>query len=175
MAYWMKMPENGESLRATRLIRVKPGRPIVGIVTSMELVGCYVHYFRGRSKACERADCEACREKHMPRWYGWVSIWGPKSNEHVIAEFTASCVEAIQEYRLKHGQLRGAVLTLERATAKINSRLTARVQQSTINADVLPAELDVIGTLEKIWETHHSDDAPKIARPDDLQGQQRFA
>ena len=175
MPYWSNLPENGESQRATRLIRVKPGKAIAGIVTSVHLVGCYVHYFRGRSTPCERADCEACKEKHTPRWYGWLSLWAPKSNEHVIAEITSSCVEAVREYELKHGQLRGAVLTLERATAKINSRLTARVQQSAMSPDVLPAELDVVSVLEKIWETHRNGGELKVAHPDDLPGQKRFA
>jgi len=165
MTNWTATPLNGEQRPAHRLIRIRPGKPASGIITSLNLIGCYVHYWRGRTTPCQESKCPACKENQAARWYGWFSLWSPKTHEHVIAEITSACVDAFAAYALTHGQLRGAKVTLARATAKQNARLIAILEESAISPDILPPPLDVQTTLEKMWETHHTTTTPPPRTP----------
>lgn len=167
MTIWTTAPAGELAPSGTRLLRVRPGKPITGIVTSRAMLGCNVHYWRGRTTPCEEDRCPACKDHRMPRWYGWLGLWNPRTHEHVIAEITSACVEPVSAYALKHGTLRGSLITLERATPKLNARLAARITESAFSPDALPDELDVIHVLEKIWETHRQPHTDAPAHNDD--------
>jgi hypothetical protein len=155
MNNWTQTPSKGATHNAVQLVRIKPERPLSGIITSKRLIGKYVHYWRGRTTPCTDQECPACEDNRIARWYGWISLWGPKSKQHVILEVTASCTEEIEEYYHAHGQLRGAQIHIERPGYKVNGRLHVRLSESLCSPDVLPAALDVATILEHIWETHH--------------------
>jgi hypothetical protein len=156
MTRWTTTPTDGDARPANRLIRCRPSKPLTGIITSTLLTGCYVHYWRGRTTPCQDDQCEPCKERQIARWYGWLGLWNPTTHEHVIAEITASCLDTINAYMATHGQLRGGHLALARANDKQNSRLHALVKESNVNTSHIPPELDIITSMEKIWETHHS-------------------
>jgi len=42
------------------IVRTPPGRPLTAIVTSPNLVGCYTHYFKGRTTPCDSTPCHLC-------------------------------------------------------------------------------------------------------------------
>lgn len=157
MPRWTQGPPPEDKQPQARLLRVKPGHPIAGIITSRQLLGTYVHFFRGRTTPCTDDACPACRANQLPRWYGWFSIWQPTTHGHAIAEITTACTTAIGAYTQTHGQIRGAHITLDRATNKPNARLNATLKPSPFTTDIIPHELDVATILEKIWETHHTE------------------
>jgi len=43
------------------IVRTPPGRAFLGVITSENLVGCYTHYFKGRTMPCESAQCHLCQ------------------------------------------------------------------------------------------------------------------
>lgn len=171
MTIWTNEPSDANNLSPTRLIRTRPGKPLTALITSDQLLGCYVHFWRGRTTPCNGATCEACNDNRLKRWYGWVSACTLAMTENVILEITAACCDPIKDYVRTHGRLRGAQLFLERATAKQNSRLIARITESKHSPDVLPAALDVVHVLEHIWETHHSRHTDDAKAQNDLPGQ----
>ena len=42
------------------IVRTPPGRALRAIVTSLDLVGCFTHYYKGRTIPCEGAGCRLC-------------------------------------------------------------------------------------------------------------------
>lgn len=48
------------------IIRTPASRPLTAIITSPNLVGCYTHYFKGRTTPCEGADCQLCLQGSEP-------------------------------------------------------------------------------------------------------------
>lgn len=44
------------------IIRTPIGKPIAAIVTSLNLVGCYTHYWKGRTVPCEGSGCRLCAD-----------------------------------------------------------------------------------------------------------------
>lgn len=42
------------------IVRTPPGRPLTAIITSPDLVGCYTHYFKGRTSPCDSPKCHLC-------------------------------------------------------------------------------------------------------------------
>lgn len=152
MAIWSTQPNDGDIRPATQLLRVKPGKPLEGVITCTTTNGTYLHYWKGRTTPCLGADCEACTQKLSARWYGFLSLWSPRTNGHAIVEITSSCMERINEYTASHGTLRAALLRLRRANNKANARLLAEIELSGYAPDAIPPALDLIDTLEYIWE-----------------------
>jgi hypothetical protein len=175
MTIWTNSPDEATTYCATKLLRVRPTHPITGVVTSHHLIGTHVHYWRGRSIPCRQEQCEACKDNRAARWYGWLSIFEPKSRAHAIVEVTAACEPPLADYARTHGQLRGALLTIQRATNKLNARLEASITESRLHPDVLPAELDVAHVLEHIWETHHGTHAPEAQQHEPTNGKLHLA
>lgn len=48
------------------IVRTPISRPLTAIVTSPNLVGCYTHYFKGRTIPCEGSGCRLCMEGREP-------------------------------------------------------------------------------------------------------------
>lgn len=48
------------------IVRTPPGRAFSAIITSPDLVGCYTHYFKGRTVPCEGAGCTLCAKGDTP-------------------------------------------------------------------------------------------------------------
>ena len=39
------------------LLRTPPNKPLIAIITSADLIGCYTHYYKGRTVPCEGDNC----------------------------------------------------------------------------------------------------------------------
>jgi len=48
------------------IVRTPLGRPLIAIVTSPDLVGCYTHYYKGRTIPCEGSGCNLCLDGQEP-------------------------------------------------------------------------------------------------------------
>ena len=48
------------------IVRTPISRPLVAIVTSPNLVGCYTHYWKGRTIPCEGPECPLCMAGKEP-------------------------------------------------------------------------------------------------------------
>lgn len=45
------------------IVRTPPAKPLIGIITSEDLVGCYTHYYKGRTVPCDGKACQQCIDK----------------------------------------------------------------------------------------------------------------
>lgn len=153
MESWTNRPDRDPSDVPLNLLRVKPGRPIGGIALTDDLTGAYTHFWHGRTKLCTEHLCEACAALNAARWKGYLQIWNPTSGVIAIMEMTASCVPAVENWIDKYGSLKGAKVTVQRAGAKVNSRVVCEIQSSPYTTQKLPEAPDLQKQLARMWES----------------------
>lgn len=152
MSQWPSTPDREEPPSPIDLLRVQPGKPLTAIVTCQKQVGAYTHYWRGRTVKCTGRDDEPCRSGRVARWYGYLSVWSPKTNRYALFEITPACVSALTAYLNTYGTLRGAVAKLERRNYKANSTVILSLQPGPYADDKIPAAPDIQAHLERMWE-----------------------
>jgi len=152
MDAWTARPDRTPRNTQIPILRAKPGRPLVGLITAHDLVGAYTHYWRGRTSICTAPTCEACDAHRAPRWYGFLAVVNPDSNNAAIFEITPSTLDSIETYITTYGTLRGATIRLTRANPKINARLICELKPGPNRGDQLPSAPNVQAQLCKMWE-----------------------
>lgn len=136
---------------ALRLIRTPARGKLKLIVTSDDLLGCWTHFFAGRTTPCTGATCEACRGGASSRWHGYVSVLEPGAREHLIFECTAAAATSFANYRIKHGTLRGCDFIADRTSARPNARVRLRMTPADLAAIDLPEGANLTAVLCHIW------------------------
>lgn len=163
METWTPRPNRKRDDLPLPLLRVRPGKPLTGIITNADIVGAYTHFWRGRTTPCTGPTCDACEAQHAARWYGYACIWNPTNNHQAIAELTPACVPAIDAYLAQFGTLRGAAIELARTNRKTNSRISCSIKPSPYTTDKIPAAFALQAQLERMWEMYPNTNAAKIA------------
>lgn len=149
---WTNRPPEGEYSDAYRLIRVPATTPIMGIVTSADIIGTQTHFWRGRTRPHTQTHCEACEAGNEPRWHGYVSIMGTKTGEHAILELTPTTVKTIEKWIAEHGSIRGATIIASRLGKKINGRILVQLKPTIDQARELPKPIDIPKALLRLWQ-----------------------
>lgn len=149
---WTNRPDRGDDTTPVQILRARPGKVYEGIILSEDVCGAYTHYWHGRTVICKQDQCDACLNGRMPRWYGYLPIWCPSSNQIVIVELTPACVPALNEFWDKYHTLRTAKLKISRVNAKQNSRVVATFETTNYNDQACPTSPDVQRALSRLWE-----------------------
>lgn len=159
-----------------RIWRVGPKGKGTAIIISSDLIGCYTHYFKGRTRPCTGEKCEACANDSSRRWHSYFAAWTPTNNEKVIAEIPLSAAQVFHDWYDEHRTLRGYKFTLERRGGKINGKVFATIHAGKMEDQMIPACPAIEPMLLRMWETkrhdaqHYESQAPKIAEfPDQEQ------
>lgn len=141
-----------ESTRAAfRMLRTPTRGKLELYILSNDLLGCWTHFFGGRTVPCTGEDCEACKAGSSGRWHGYVSAVEVKTHERVIFECTASAAEHLAAYRAKHGTLRGCHTLASRTSARPNARVQLRSKPLDQAEVQLPLPMNVQAALCHIW------------------------
>jgi len=143
-------PQRGTDFALT-LVRVPAGPGRKGIITSTNLVGCYTHWWGGRTQPCEDANCSACKEGMPRRWHAYLAAWTPSPAFHYLLELTRNSIESLMEYHAAQGTLRGCWYEARRAGPARNSRLRLTCRPADLNGLALPQEPNTIACLAIIW------------------------
>ena len=133
------------------LRRTPPDRPLTAIVTSEDLIGCYTHYWGGRTVPCEQPDCPACNTSVPFRFHAYVAAFDPKSHEHFIFECTANAAKSFENYRAAHSTLRGCYFQACRTKRGKNAKVDIATKPADLTNFTLPQEPDLIKALSVIW------------------------
>lgn len=149
--HWSSRPSRGEGEGNYRLVRVQRAGVVRGIILSRNLEGTGVHYWKGKSMPCAGSACEPCREGFKPRWYGYVAIWNPRTDQIAIAEVTDSASDDFDRFIARHNTLRGGRLTLSRQGQRPNGRILAQIEPGDLSDERLPDCPNVQQMLMKIW------------------------
>lgn len=134
------------------IVRTPTWKPLVAIVTSPNLVGCYTHYFKGRTCPCEKPDCEACQAGMPYRWHAYMSVLLKTDSLHAIFECTAQAATNFTDYRDSQGSLRGCRFEARRLNNKPNGRIIISCKPANLTEIQLPNPPDLTKCLAILWD-----------------------
>jgi len=133
------------------IVRTPTAKPLIAIVTSTDLVGCFTHFFKGRTMPCEGDGCEACESGLPYRWHAYQSVLTQKDHLHCLFESTAQASENFTEFRDAHGTLRGCLFEASRLHQKPNGRIIIRTKPADLKDINLPRPPDIVKCLSILW------------------------
>jgi len=146
-------PDDADRYTAT-LIRVKPGRPIRGICASPHLLGCWTHWFGGRTIPCEAPDCVPCANQVSRRWHAYLHLYSTSTHHSAILEITALAARDLEPYIEVHHTLRGAEIDVQRSNQRPNSTLIITARPADLQRYTLPEPIDIIAAMSRMWEVN---------------------
>ena len=149
---WQARPDQMNQAQRYPLWRVSARGVHRVIVLSHNLVGCYTHFYGGRTLPCGDEECLACDNGNARRWHGWLHTIGVESRAQGILELTSACALPIDEYFRAHRTLRAAMLTARRTPAKPNGRVHIDLTPTEADRTDLPKGVDVRLVLNHLWE-----------------------
>jgi len=135
-----------------QIVRTPTGQPLVGIVTSENLVGCFTHFWKRRTMPCERENCEACQSGIPFRWHAYISAILSKTRAHVLFECTAQAAESFVTYREAHGTTRGCLFTASRMNYAPNARIIINCKPADLREIILPKPPNIVKCLAILWD-----------------------
>lgn len=133
------------------ILRTPPGRALIAIVTSPNLVGCFTHYWKGRTVPCDAPNCEACQAGMPFRWHAYQSAYIRETSLHCLFECTAQAAEHFTDYREAHGTIRGCLFEARRYNNRHNARILIRCKPADLTGIILPKPPDLIRCLSILW------------------------
>lgn len=151
---------------AFQIVRTPTSRPLMAIVTSPDLVGCFTHFWKGRTVPCDAPDCEACRDSMPFRWHAYMSAYIPPTGVHFLFECTAQAAEHFCEFRDNHGSLRGCYFVAKRMNARMNGRIIITCKPADLTSIKLPKPPNLIKVLSILWDFPTDDVAAGKLNPE---------
>lgn len=136
---------------AMRLLRTPTAGKLHLVVTSDQMLGCWTHYYSGRTNPCTGPGCEPCEHGASSRWHAYLSAYDPPTDEHLLFECTAAAAEVFAAYRAKHGTLRGCEFVAQRVQRRANARVHIICKPANLQVVNLPAEANVQAALCHLW------------------------
>jgi len=149
-------PPTDATPHALTLRRVQPGKPALFVVTSPDLLGCWTHYWGGRTVPCEDSHCRPCLEGMPRRWHAYLGAYGPSTHSACLVELTALACQPLLDYRKAHGTLRGCEVRARRAGQALNSRLIVTCSPADLQGLPLPPPPDLPRCLAVLWSIPHT-------------------
>ena len=148
---WTAQPPPDRPKPTLELRRLKTGR-LLATCLSDRPVGCFLHFWRGRTRPHLTNNCEACAAGHEPVWKGYVALWDEPTRSAWIQEFTPGAYDGLQEGIELFGTLRGHPITFERTRNASNAPMRTRVHGTCIPENRMPPTPQVTDVLTRIWD-----------------------
>lgn len=156
MPIWQTTPPETPERYRFRIIRTPASGTIAGIVSTVDLLGCYTHYVQSRTSPCEgSADCENCHAGHSRRWHGYLGVLLMPSLEHAIFEVTATASDIFKRYFDHHRTLRYCGFRACRPSKRPNGRVVIAVSHADEQKYQLPSPPDLQAILCHIWNVQN--------------------
>jgi len=129
----------------------------VWVLLNDSVLGCWTHFFKGRTQPCMGSECTICPLELARRWHGWVAGYNSSSRSRVLIELTAGPAVALAEWRKERGSLRGCAVKLSRRNNKENGQVVIQIAASKTDVSTLPPEVDLPALLMRIWQIRGSE------------------
>jgi hypothetical protein len=146
----IRPPTNLER-HAIQIIRTPQAGKLVGIALNESILGCYTHYWGGRTVPCQTEHCEACNNGAPARWHAYFAAHCPNTTHIALLEITAAAAETLYLYTHTNGTLRGAQITLRRRGEKKNGQVIATAIPGGMQASHIPEAPSIIKILAQLW------------------------
>lgn len=168
MPQWTREPPAEPRGPALPIRRTPAYKPMIAIVTSEDLIGCYTHFYKGHTVPCERGartpnngdqnpECDACHDGIPYRWHAYLSAVDQADAVHIIFECTAQASEAFTTYRTAFGTLRGCIFEARRLNQRPNGRVIIRTKPADLAARRIPTAPDICKCMAIIWSKEDQD------------------
>ncbi len=138
--------------RGYDLKRTPPDKPLKGIITCTDIIGCNTHWWGGRTVPCEDSGCEACKNNTPSRWHVYLSILEAGTRDHFIFECTSKAAKPLEEWRDTNGSLRGVMLYAHRPKRRRNSRVEIILKPHDISGIIIPEPPNLPQAMAVIWQ-----------------------
>lgn len=168
MPQWTDRPDPTAHPYALRIIRTPAEKPIVAVVTSLEIIGCRTHFVNNRTVPCEgQTHCHWCHQGHSWRWHGYLACILTESLEHALFEFTATASDTFRNYQLVHGDIRGCKFHAQRPCKRHNGRVVISTKSIDLQRWNLPDPPNVKAILCHIWNVQNTNavDVGRVRQP----------
>ena len=148
---------------AFQIVRTPAFKPLLAIVTCEDLVGCYTHFYHGRTVPCEGDNCPAHQEGIPYRWHAYLSAYDAKTSQHFLFECTAQSADAFTAYRDAYQTIRGCLFRATRMNQKTNGRIVIQTRPADLKGVNLPHPPALTKCLAILWSLPIGDvQAPTI-------------
>lgn len=137
--------------RSLTLLRCPPFKPMVAIVTSLDLVGCPTHFYGGKTMPCEETKCKPCLEGIPWSWHSYVAAYDHVAKLHFLFESTARASEPFKQYRDANGTIRGCLFKAQRTHQRANAQVRIETRPADLEKYQLPDPPNVENLLSIIW------------------------
>lgn len=129
---------------------------------SDEVIGCWTHFFRGRTQPCLGDLCTICSPEVRRTWHGWLLGYDPSRRQTYIVELPAGPAMALTKWREERGSLRGCSIELRRKNGKVNGPVQVGTAGPKIDLSLLPPCLDLKPMLLRMWQIRGCDSVVAI-------------
>lgn len=147
-----RRPREKSSTMGLPLLRTPDKRSIGGIILSHDMIGTYLHYWKGRSRPHKEENCEPCAEGNGKRWKSYVIVQDVVDRKRGILEIPPYATDQVDEFFKQHRTLRGWRISLSRPNKRANGRVCATFHPAKFDEAVLGECPPLIPMLLRMWE-----------------------
>lgn len=141
---------------AHRILRTPPDKPLCGIITTPDLVGCPTHFTNNRTIPCEAPKpCKPCDDGCSRRWHGYVGIMITPTLEHAIFEMTGAASDPLKNYAMIYNTLRACWIKALRPSKRSNGRVIMECRKIDETKTRIPEPFNVMRVLCHIWNVDY--------------------
>jgi len=164
---WTALPPEDEPLYHLEIRRTPAAKPLIGIITSTDIIGRMTHFAKNRTLPCEAGDrCPWCEEGFSRRWHGYLAAIDPTSYAAFLFEFTARASDPFRNYMEQYSSLRACRFTARRPSGRPNGRIQIACARLDATKLRLPDPPDVKRALCHIWNIPYKPHRPNgMTRP----------
>lgn len=134
------------------LRRTPPDRPLRAIVTCDQLNICFTHFWGGRTRPCEKPNCEACLAMSPARAHCYLSAMDPATRDHFLFECTAAAALPFRDWFETYSTLRGCLFQALRPKRRRNSKVEILTKPADLSKINLPSAPDIARAMAVIWQ-----------------------
>lgn len=157
MPLWIDEPQDDAAAFAYRIVRTPADKPLIAIVTSLQVIGTNTHFVNNRTVPCEgEGACKWHDEGYSWRWHGYVGAMNLPTSEHFIFEFTAPASKTFKAYLKRFDDLRACKFVATRPNKRHNGRVLIACSRPNLIDLRLPDPPDVAALLCHIWNVKNT-------------------
>lgn len=157
MPSWPSIPPADGKLPAIRIVRTPATASLRFTVFSRSVTGAMTHYAGNRTQLCTGPDCPECQLHHLPRWYGYLATYDPRTHARRLFEFPQGPYNEIRDYLKNFRDLLGARFKVYRQPARVNGPVQLDISPPDETIKQYPPEVDVFRLLCQIWKLRYTD------------------
>lgn len=146
------------------IVRVPQGRMVTGIMLSHDSIGCYTHWWGGRTVPCYQQNCKACADGGEKRWCSWLAVRNRGGGAILMLELPSAASAETYRFFREVRTFRGWGYQMQRVGKRANARLRIKWDDHRHDPATLPKAPCLAPILRNMWRVP---DGALLSTPDD--------